>query len=146
MTNDITFPDRKRIAIVDDDPIVREHFIEIVSTAPDLDLAGVAPTLAKARDLISLDPDLFLVDVGLPDGSGLDFIPVIKAECRAKNADGHLIWRPGNGGARHQGGGRWLSTERQRPCHDIGRDQGHAGGRRANQRGGGSLSAGAVAA
>lgn len=80
----MTSPTRKRIAIIDDDPIVREHFIEIVSSAPDLDLAGVAGTLAKARDLIALDPDLFLVDIGLPDGSGLDFVPLIKAGCSAK--------------------------------------------------------------
>ena len=74
----------KRIAIVDDDPIVREHLIEIISTAADLDLAGVAPTVARARELLALGPDLFLVDIGLPDGSGLDFVPEIKAGCEAK--------------------------------------------------------------
>ena len=74
----------RRIAIVDDDPIVREHLIEIISTAADLDLAGVAPTLGKARELLALGPDLFLVDIGLPDGSGLDFVPEIKAGCDAK--------------------------------------------------------------
>lgn len=73
-----------RIAIVDDDPTVREHFIEIVSSAPGLDLVGVAPNLAKAAALIDQKPDLFLVDIGLPDGSGLDFIPRIKAGCDAK--------------------------------------------------------------
>lgn len=74
----------RRIAIVEDDPIVRDHFIEIVSSAPHLDLAGVAPSLARGVDLIRLEPDLFLVDIGLPDGSGLDFIPQIKAQCQAK--------------------------------------------------------------
>jgi DNA-binding NarL/FixJ family response regulator len=73
-----------RIAIVEDDPVVREHFIEIVSQAPALDLVGVAPNLTKAADLIGKNPDLFLVDIGLPDGSGLDFIPKIKAGCEAK--------------------------------------------------------------
>ncbi|MCW3849049.1 response regulator transcription factor [Sphingomonas sp. LB-2] len=74
----------RRIAIIDDDPIVREHLIEIISAAPDLDLAGVAPTLGKARELLALAPDLFLVDIGLPDGSGLDFVPEIKAAGEAK--------------------------------------------------------------
>jgi DNA-binding NarL/FixJ family response regulator len=74
----------QRVAIIDDDPIVREHLIEIISAAPDLDLAGVAPTLAKARELLALAPDLFLVDIGLPDGSGLEFVPEIKAGCEAK--------------------------------------------------------------
>lgn len=69
-----------RIAIIEDDPDVREHFIEIVSRAPDFDIAGVAASLAEARPLIAFSPDLFLVDLGLPDGSGLDFIVRIKAE------------------------------------------------------------------
>jgi DNA-binding NarL/FixJ family response regulator len=84
MTELIGLAATKRIAIVEDDPIVRDHFIEIISAAPQLDLAGVAPTLAKAAELIKLSPDLFLVDIGLPDGSGLDFIPRIKAESGAK--------------------------------------------------------------
>lgn len=70
--------------MVEDDPVVREHFIEIISRASNLDLVGVAPSLGKAADLIAKNPDLFLVDIGLPDGSGLDFIPKIKAGCDAK--------------------------------------------------------------
>jgi DNA-binding NarL/FixJ family response regulator len=77
-------PATHRIAIVEDDPIVREYLIEIVTAAPDLDLAGVAPNLARARDLVGLAPDLFLVDVGLPDGSGLDLVPYVKANCNAR--------------------------------------------------------------
>ncbi|MEO9635280.1 MAG: response regulator transcription factor [Roseobacter sp.] len=73
-----------RIAIVEDDSIVREHFIEIISSAPGFDLTGVAPNLARASDLIDQKPDLFLIDIGLPDGSGLDFVPKIKAGCNAK--------------------------------------------------------------
>ncbi|NVE93741.1 response regulator [Altererythrobacter lutimaris] len=75
-----------RIAIVEDDPTVREHFIEIVSGQDGLDLAGVAPSLARARDLLgqTQKPDLVLLDIGLPDGSGLDFISEIRAKCGAK--------------------------------------------------------------
>jgi DNA-binding NarL/FixJ family response regulator len=67
-----------RIAIVDDDPIVRDYLIDIVTGANELDVAGIAPNLAKARELLDLKPDLFLVDIGLPDGSGLDFVAEIK--------------------------------------------------------------------
>ncbi|MCP5396388.1 MAG: response regulator transcription factor [Sphingomonadaceae bacterium] len=70
--------------MVEDDPIVRDHFIDIVTRAPSLDLAGVAPTIARGRELLALSPDLFLVDIGLPDGSGLDFIPEIKEGTQAK--------------------------------------------------------------
>ncbi len=73
-----------RIAIVDDDAIVRDYLIDIVTGASELDLAGVAPNLARARELLALEPDLFLVDIGLPDGSGLDFVPEAKAHGRAK--------------------------------------------------------------
>ena len=73
-----------RIAIVDDDAIVRDYLIDIVTSASELDLAGVAPNLAKARELLALEPDLFLVDIGLPDGSGLDFVPEAKAHGQAK--------------------------------------------------------------
>ena len=75
-----------RIAIVEDDPTVREHFIEIISEQDGLDLAGVAPSLAKARDLLGQKqkPDLVLLDIGLPDGSGLDFIPELRELCGAK--------------------------------------------------------------
>lgn len=64
--------------------MVRDHFIEIISDADNLDLAGVAPNLAKAADLIRQKPDLFLLDIGLPDGSGLDFITSIQRSCEAK--------------------------------------------------------------
>lgn len=73
-----------RIAIVDDDAIVRDYLIDIVTGASELDLAGVAPNLAKARELLTLEPDLFLVDIGLPDGSGIDFVPEVKAHGQAK--------------------------------------------------------------
>jgi DNA-binding NarL/FixJ family response regulator len=73
-----------RIAIVDDDPIVRDYLIDIVTGASELDVAGIAPTLAKARELIELKPDLFLIDIGLPDGSGLDFVPEVKSVIDAK--------------------------------------------------------------
>lgn len=73
-----------RLAIVEDDPVVREHFIEIISDKDGFDLVGVAPTLAKATDLLGQKPDLILLDIGLPDGSGLDFIETIRDRCDAK--------------------------------------------------------------
>lgn len=68
-----------RIAIVEDDPNLLDHFIEIITAAVDFDLAGAASSVRGARDLIRLEPDLFLLDIGLPDGSGLDLVPDIRA-------------------------------------------------------------------
>ncbi|WP_114521611.1 response regulator transcription factor [Altererythrobacter sp. ZODW24] len=74
-----------RIAILDDDPAIREHFTEIVTSFPEYDLCGSAANIARARDLVvRKSPDLVLVDVGLPDGSGIDFIPFVKQQCEAK--------------------------------------------------------------
>lgn len=75
----------RSIAILEDDPNVSRHFREIIEGASDLTLCGMAGSLAEARDLLILTPDLFLTDIGLPDGSGLTFIPEIKAhipDCR----------------------------------------------------------------
>lgn len=73
-----------RILVVEDDPVARDHFIEIISDAADFDLAGIAGSLAQAKRLGGLEPDLFFLDMGLPDGSGLDLIPEIKAGSSAK--------------------------------------------------------------
>ncbi|WP_420478046.1 response regulator [Brevundimonas sp. FT23028] len=75
----------RSIAILEDDPNVARHFREIVEGVPDLGLVGMADCLADAPALLDFGPDLFLTDIGLPDGSGLTFIPGIKArlpECR----------------------------------------------------------------
>ena len=77
----------RRIAVVEDDLNLRDYFIEIISGAPDLDLAGAASSIVGARDLIRLKPDLFLLDIGLPDGSGLELV----APIRAANATRVLI-------------------------------------------------------
>ncbi|MEN0653774.1 MULTISPECIES: response regulator transcription factor [Hyphobacterium] len=74
----------RRIAVVEDDLNLRDHFIEIISGAADLDLAGAAGSIAAARDLIRLKPDLFLLDIGLPDGSGLDLVAPIRAATAAR--------------------------------------------------------------
>ena len=68
----------RRIAIVEDDPNLLDHFIEIISGAVDLDLAGAAHSVASALELVKLEPDLFLLDIGLPDGSGLDLIEPLR--------------------------------------------------------------------
>lgn len=73
-----------RIAIIEDDPMVRQYFMRILSASEGYDVVGVAPDIATGRALIALRPDLFLMDIGLPDGSGYDLVPEIKAGCHAK--------------------------------------------------------------
>ncbi|MFM5907489.1 MAG: response regulator [Novosphingobium sp.] len=73
-----------RIAIIEDDPMVRQYFTRIITMEAGYDIIGMAPDIATGRALIGLNPDLFLMDIGLPDGSGYDLVPEIKARSAAK--------------------------------------------------------------
>ncbi|MCY1672645.1 response regulator transcription factor [Novosphingobium sp. SL115] len=73
-----------RIAIIEDDPVVRQYFMRIIASDTGYDIVGIAPDIATGRALIRLKPDLFLMDIGLPDGSGYDLVPEIKAGSQAK--------------------------------------------------------------
>ena len=77
--------DLRRIAILEDDPAIRDHFIEIIGSADDLELCATASMIGEVPLLIERRPDLLLTDIGLPDGSGLDVLPAVKAAtgCRA---------------------------------------------------------------
>lgn len=73
-----------RIAIVEDDPMVRQYFQGIIAMEPSYQILGMAPDIASADVLLDQSPDLFLLDIGLPDGLGYDLVPRIKAQTSAK--------------------------------------------------------------
>ena len=63
------------VLIVEDDPRFRETFASAVFSAPDLRLAGVADDLSEGLRLLdAFEPDVLLVDLGLPGGSGIELI------------------------------------------------------------------------
>jgi DNA-binding NarL/FixJ family response regulator len=65
---------RARVAIVEDDAILREDLARVVTQAESLEIAGVAETLAAGRALIKAGLDVLLVDLALPDGNGVELI------------------------------------------------------------------------
>ncbi len=64
-----------RILVVDDHPITRQGLAQLINFESDLEVCGEADGVAQARALIDeLGPDLVLLDITLPDGSGLEVI------------------------------------------------------------------------
>ena len=68
-----TNPRAIRVLLVDDHEVVRVGLRTVLSQEPNLVVAGEAVTLAQAiRQAQKLKPDVILMDVRLPDGSGID--------------------------------------------------------------------------
>lgn len=62
-----------RVLLVEDQTVVREGLRQLVESEPGLAVAGEAATEADAVALgARLQPDVVLLDLKLPDGSGLD--------------------------------------------------------------------------
>jgi DNA-binding NarL/FixJ family response regulator len=70
-----------RILIVDDHPLVRSGFAQLIGDCPDLEVCGEAGDMAEALAQIETTrPDLAIIDLSLAGGSGLDLIERIKSQ------------------------------------------------------------------
>ena len=68
-----------RVMIVDDHPIVREGYEQLISRHDDLEVCGVAADSAEAlRQIDKTGPDLVIVDLSLKNGNGLELCKQIK--------------------------------------------------------------------
>ncbi|HZR15890.1 MAG TPA: response regulator transcription factor [Verrucomicrobiae bacterium] len=66
---------KQRIVIVDDHPMMREGLAQLIEHEPDLVVEAQADSAGQAlRTIEKAVPDLLLVDISLPDKSGLELI------------------------------------------------------------------------
>jgi DNA-binding NarL/FixJ family response regulator len=64
-----------RVALVEDDVNFQNALTAAIDTAPDMTLLGVASTRSQGLQMLDkAQADVLLVDLGLPDGSGIDVV------------------------------------------------------------------------
>jgi DNA-binding NarL/FixJ family response regulator len=70
-----------RVMSVDDHPLVREGIAAVIAVEPGLELVGVASTGHEAIERFrQLQPDVTLMDVKMPDMSGIEVITALRSE------------------------------------------------------------------
>jgi two-component system, NarL family, response regulator NreC len=71
---------KTRLLLVDDHAVVRSGLKMLLSAEADVEIVGEAGTAAEALDLVARTrPDVILMDIGLPDLSGIEATREIKA-------------------------------------------------------------------
>lgn len=74
-------PTRIRVLTVDDHPLLREGISTLINNQPDMCIVGEASTGTEALERFrELRPDVTLMDVRLPDKSGIDAMVAIRGE------------------------------------------------------------------
>jgi DNA-binding NarL/FixJ family response regulator len=73
-----------RTVVVDDHGLIREGTRQILEREPDFEVVGEASTGAEALELIArLEPDLALLDLRLPDISGIEIARQLRDQASA---------------------------------------------------------------
>jgi DNA-binding response OmpR family regulator len=76
---------RLKVLIVEDSTEVRGRLVSLLREMPSLDVLWVAESVREAHEVLqTLRPDVALLDLRLPDGSGLDVLREIRASISAE--------------------------------------------------------------
>jgi DNA-binding NarL/FixJ family response regulator len=68
-----------KVFIADDSQILRERLIELLSELPGIEIMGFAHDVPEALTAIkTLKPDVVILDIRMPGGSGIDVLQDIK--------------------------------------------------------------------
>jgi len=83
-----------RVFLVDDHELLRFGVSSMLALESDIEVVGEASTVAQAWGrIVATRPDIVLIDVGLPDGSGIDLCREVRrryadVQCIILSADG----------------------------------------------------------
>jgi DNA-binding NarL/FixJ family response regulator len=66
------------VIVVDDHPMVREGLAALLSRHESLDVVALASSVAELMSLSIDDPDIVLLDILMPGGSGLEALPAVR--------------------------------------------------------------------
>jgi two-component system response regulator DevR len=81
MTSEETAEHQHRLLVVDDHEVVRQGLVAMISRRPGFQVVAEAGTSAESVELARrYQPDLVVMDVRLPDGSGIEACREIRAE------------------------------------------------------------------
>ncbi len=73
-----------KVLIADDSQVVRERLISMLSELTEIEIIGEARDSTEAIDAIyRLKPDVVIMDIRMPGGSGIDVLRAIKKEHQA---------------------------------------------------------------
>jgi DNA-binding NarL/FixJ family response regulator len=97
-----------RVGVVEDHPVYREGLVTALEEAGGLTVAGAVGTLEDALMMLAGTAiDVLLLDLGLPDGSGLDLLgtlrdrhPHVSTVVLTMNDEGTLVLQAVRAGAR----------------------------------------------
>lgn len=74
-------PEKIRVAIVEDDAGLRSALDRLFRSAPDFQVIALCPDAAAAlRQVPALRPDVVIMDVGLPDMTGIECVRLLKSQ------------------------------------------------------------------
>lgn len=117
---------KTRILIVDDHPIMRQGLTALINNEPDLQICCEAENAAQAMDRIGKgQPELVLLDITLPDKSGLELIkdllapyphlPILVVSMHDEAIYAERVLRAGGRGyvMKQEGGKRLIEAIRQ---------------------------------